>query len=388
MTFIKLTEISEILSRIALNIPISSEESGLLNSWIDESPRNKLFYENIKDGKVILRDIVEAEKYSPQEAAKSINNIISRNKRRRIVAWASSVSAAAVAVVAVLLFQNWGDSPVNDLSTIARADNMPILELSDGSRYVMWQSGAQLVEKDGTQLLLENNEVFYLNNDVAGTELIYNRLIVPRGSEVQRVTFADGSTVWLNLDSRLEYPLSFTGDERRVRLVGEAFFDVVKDDNKPFIVESGSQSAIVLGTQFNVSTYPDENTVTTLVSGSVKVQIAHLHEEAILRPGQQSRFDPDSGNFAIRNVNARNFASWKDGEISFDGISFEQILAKISRIFDVEFDLAGNSDIADMKFIGGMYADETFETMLSTLSKAGNVQFQLNKYGKIKVEKN
>ena len=146
-----------------------------------------------------------------------------------------------------------------------------------------------IITENGTKIKTDAGNMLSYLIDSAGykTAQEENQLIVPRGGEY-RITLSDGTRVWLNAASVLTFPPVFAGNERKVRLVGEAFFEVTPDTARPFIVATARMDIKVLGTSFNVSVYEDEETVhTTLVKGSVEVQ--PVQQEAImLKPGEQA----------------------------------------------------------------------------------------------------
>ena len=119
---------------------------------------------------------------------------------------------------------------------------------------------------------------------------------------------ADGTRVWLNAESRLRYPVAFTGKERKVEMEGEVYFEVAKNKEKPFIVTVNGVDIRVLGTSFNVSAYQEE-VVATLVEG--KVQLKKGNEQVILSPNQQAIWSDDE--FRVKQVDARNYVLWKEG---------------------------------------------------------------------------
>ncbi len=363
------------------NLTLSEEIA--VKEWFAASEENRTLFAEVQTEYLRMRWGVQASQVKVDYNA--IRGRIAPKRRispKKIVA-AITIPAAAVVAVALLLLYAPSD-PVGDFALVGHTDNKVILELSDGSRHVVDTAETSLVEKDGTQLSIEDGQIAYSNDADASEEVAYNKVTVPRGAPAYRIRLGDGSVVWLNSDSRLEYPLTFTGNERRVRLTGEAFFDVAKDAAKPFIVESDLQSVNVLGTQFNVSAYLQENIVTTLVTGMVRVQPAHDKISVTLAPGEQTKFDVRSESISVSQVNVEEFISWKEGAISVDQLTVTQILTKISRKFDVEFDLA-DAGMDDIVLKGSIPAGENFETVLSILGKAANVKFKLEKDGKIKV---
>lgn len=168
------------------------------------------------------------------------------------------------------------------------------------------------------------------------------KLEVPAGRHFQ-MTLSDGTKVWLNASSTLEYPASFEGKkERRVRLTGEAFFEVSRNEKCPFYVETGNQESVqVLGTSFNINAYPENSKhFTTLVTGKISYQVEEGKEPVILSPDQQVSFDCVSGDMKVAQVDASAFAAWKDGWIYFEDETLPDLAKRLSRVYGVEIKVA------------------------------------------------
>lgn len=146
--------------------------------------------------------------------------------------------------------------------------------------------------------------------------VVYNELIVPTGGEY-RLILSDGTIVYMNSESRLKYPVKFVGDERIVELEGEVYFEVVRDEEHPFVVYANQLNVRVLGTGFNVMVYKqDSRTEVTLVNGKVDVRNGDISE--ILEPSQQFVMDYGSREYQVRSVNVSTYVDWKSGILNFD----------------------------------------------------------------------
>ncbi|MDP4227216.1 MAG: DUF4974 domain-containing protein [Bacteroidota bacterium] len=154
------------------------------------------------------------------------------------------------------------------------------------------------------------------------------------------IILSDGTTVWLNADSRLKYPEEFKGNKREVYLEGEAFFDVIKNPNAPFIVKTSEIEIKVLGTSFNVSCYPDEaNVTTTLVRGKVIIQKEtnkSITTEACLMPNQSAIFNRKDKKIILKKVDSRINSSWKNGKLVFSDESMDEVVKKLERWYNVK----------------------------------------------------
>src|SRR5690606_5790464 len=162
------------------------------------------------------------------------------------------------------------------------------------------------------------------------TEVQIYKLTTPKGGTYQ-VALPDGTKVWLNADSELKYPNQFTGKERIVELKGEAYFDVRNLKNStPFKVVSKGQTVEVLGTQFNVSAYPDEDEIqTTPVEGSVQIAADGRDQIMQLKPGEQGRLT--GTRFRKEEVDISAFVAWKDDLFSFSENELRAVMNKLSR---------------------------------------------------------
>ncbi|QNL48809.1 FecR domain-containing protein [Olivibacter sp. SDN3] len=293
--------------------------------------------------------------------------------------------AAAVAVliflsVGSLLFllnkrQTEGVVLAND---VAPGGNKATLTLADGRMI-------SLIEADNGQLAIQsgaavmkaaNGQLVYVaaENEVAGPTS-YNTIVTPRGGQYQ-IVLPDGSKVWLNAASSLKYPVTFAGlNERRVELTGEGYFEVEKDKNRPFLVESAQQTVEVLGTQFNVNVYPDEPAIkTTLLEGRVRLAARGGTSAVTLSPGDQAI--RKGAGFRIVEVDPEQAIAWKNDKFVFDRESLQSILRKVGRWYDVEIEF---QDLAakGILFGGTMSRFDHISKVLNKLEVTGNVQFEM-----------
>jgi transmembrane sensor len=207
-----------------------------------------------------------------------------------------------------------------------------------------------------------------------------NTLSTPRGGQYQLV-LPDGSKVWLNAASKLNFPSSFIGQaQRRVQLVGEAYFEISKNKAQPFVVSTGNQEVEVLGTHFNVSSYEGAiETRTTLLEGSVKVTRLHAKPgepatKVVLKPGQQAQFDMDA--FELKTIDPEIAIAWKDGLFSFRNEPLEDIMQKIARWYDA--DITYRDRATGKKRFGGTISKfGKVSEVLCMLALTGEVHFKI-----------
>lgn len=205
-------------------------------------------------------------------------------------------------------------------------------------------------------------------------EPVYAQVETLRGEE-KMVLLPDGTQVHLNAMSRLVYPETFTGDQRRVELDGEAFFDVTKSDI-PFIVSTPLMDIQVLGTVFNVSAYSGEEASAVLVEGSIKVTSG---EEAgcVLTPGMMATITDDSDDIKVEHVDTQFYTSWTKGRIDFRDERLEDIMTTLSHWYDFEVKYA-NDAVKDLRFGCSVNRYETIEPFIDHMVKTGKVSVKKN----------
>ena len=305
--------------------------------------------------------------------------------RRRFILWSRY---AAIVVVIVVVGVIWGVRgrvdrvvPVMQVQEIVPGGMKARLILATGENVVLdtltletasiWEAGAT-IRKNGGVLTYENAR----KEEVRPMEVMYNTLEVPRGGEYDLV-LEDGTRVWLNADSRLKYPVVFPGSERRVMLEGEAYFEVARDTNRPFLVDTGVQSLRVLGTAFNVCAYPDEPDIyTTLVHGSVALSTGGQGHECVLVPGEQAVCHVHNGSFTVGKVDVSQVAAWKKGLFVFENQNLEQIMLKLARWYNVTV-FFRNEAAKTIEFRGNLPKYSNFRSVLQVIEKSSYVKFDV-----------
>lgn len=250
-----------------------------------------------------------------------------------------------------------------------------VLTLANGTHITLDDAANGVVAKAGnTSIKKLKNGLLAYSADGAGTaENALNTITIPRGG-LYTVVLPDGTRVWLNSESSLTYPVAFNGAERGVTLKGEAYFEVSKNKEKPFIVHSGNVNVKVLGTHFNVKAYQDDNVIkTTLLEGSV--QLSNQSSSALLVPGEQGIADADHDRITSKKVNVNQVIAWKSGYFIFKEERIQDIMEQISRWYDVEVTYQGN---ISNKTFGGIYTkNKDINELLKALELTGLVHFKI-----------
>lgn len=247
---------------------------------------------------------------------------------------------AGVAASVLLMLAWWGVSSYLDsreaVQVFAANEKVGEIVLQDGSGQAvsigpgtqeesLAQLGATLTQMDDTLGL-----AYVTSTDMPVETHV---LSTPRGKDFKLV-LADGTTVWLNAESRLEYPSRFTGDTRTVRLRGEAYFQVAHNEQMPFVVETECVQTRVLGTEFNLCGYTPADTHVTLIKGSVEVKSPHQAEAVRMVPGEDAHLQSD-GSFALCKVDVDAYIYWKEGFFYFDNTELADIMQTLGRWYNV-----------------------------------------------------
>lgn len=254
-----------------------------------------------------------------------------------------------------------------------------VLTLSDGSIQILQEQSDHIMEADGRQISNDFNQLNYTTISAPSDTITrYNHLLVGRGLEYMLVLH-DGTRVWMNSESELHYPVQFAHTTRRVRLSGEAYFEVAPDVDRPFIVEVNEQFEVkVLGTHFNIKAYPtDDHAETTLVSG--KVAVSRQTDPAtptILRPSEQAIIK-ENQEIAIQKVKIDYHIAWHEGWFYFNNERLEKALEQIGRWYDVQFDFT-NPQLRELMVTGKIKRFENLDVILNMLSTTTHCKYLID----------
>ena len=365
---------------------ISDEGIKQLENWLAEDIANADEFANylalLKESKVMgdLAEIKAEQAWS--KISVSISKTKKQSKTRKLHLWLPYAAAVAVVCVVGYLMVYQFEKDYNfdenynfaEISTIG--SKKAVLILNGGNTMNLDESLDRVIaETDGT--LIKNdasNNLIYNKGNSKQVKLIYNQIYIPRGGEYS-LTLSDGTKVWLNSESSLKYPVQFVGEIRKVELTGEAYFEVAHNIEKPFIIESHNTEVKVLGTKFNVSSYDDEEYVTTtLVEGSV--QVNSLGHSELLEPGYQAVVKRGSDQFMVSKVNADLYTSWINGVFQFKDQSLEEICHQLSRWYNVEFFFTENQ-YRNLRFAGAAKKDKSLDFMLEMIEKMADIKFAI-----------
>jgi|SRR6185437_1024114 len=257
-------------------------------------------------------------------------------------------------------------APQSNKAMITLANGQTVYLDSVGNGALAMQGNVKLVKLAGGQIAYEHASGKVIS------KMEYNTLSNPRGSKVINMTLADGSKVWLNAGSSLRYPVLFIGNERKVSVTGEAYFEVTHDASKPFIVNNGAMDVRVLGTHFNVNAFEDDGNdiKVTLLEGSVKIN--NENATGLLKPGQEAVVTREIK--VLNDVDLDLVMAWKNGYFQFDNASLQNVLKEVSRWYDVNVIYEGKNQ--PREFVGEIQRDLSLSEMLKLLER-NKVHFKI-----------
>lgn len=260
----------------------------------------------------------------------------------------------------------------NDLSSVQNQKDVQLI-LGNGKKLAIAEKKSEIeYETNGNVIINKKDTVQVADNK---HEVEMNQLIVPFGKNTS-VKLPDGTIAYLNAGSKLVYPSRFDGGKREVFLVGEGFFDVTHNANKPFVVTTGELEVEVLGTKFNVSAYPTDKTIeTVLVEGKVKIKETKfnlLNSNYILKPNQQATYYRKSSKTKIRKVDVINYVSWHEGYLNFNSAHLNQIVTKLERYYNIKISMEDSLGVCAIT--GKLKLNEKTDTVLKVLAKTASVE--------------
>jgi len=348
-----------------LNGTITAEEQAVLDKWYNQPPDERLFW---------------PESISEEELKqKMFHNIENAQKPRLWLTYKHVIKIAAVlmvfAVTAAIYMRL--DKPAvqqvvhnhakeeHDYTT--DNNHQVVLTLANGSKMVLNQLGQNVVAKCGNTLVQQDKDGAFIHGvgEQVESSLQMNTVSTPTGEKFH-IKLPDGTGVWLNALSSLKFPAVFADAQRVVELNGEAYFEVAKDNERPFIVNTAKGASIkVLGTHFDVMAYDDEEGVnTTLLEGSVKVEKGDLSQ--LIKPGQKAAANK---SISVTNVDVQQAIAWKNDLFSFDGAGTREVMRQVGRWYGVK--IVYNKAVHDRQLTGYVSRTSTLPDVLKMLELSG-----------------
>lgn len=339
----------------------------------EEQQNRKTFIDCYRIG----RSLEYIERYDQERAWKKLNSAIQKKHLHRRISYISSVAAMiAIAFTSFYLWLGEDKVPAERLADVQEiiapgGRSGVILSLADGRRIDLSAREGKIGAGEEVVNRPESKQLLYAAAQSGEKTSQMNRLDVPQGAEYH-VVLSDGTRVWMNARSRLVYPVAF-GETREVELEGEAYFEVTRDEKRPFIVHADQVAVKVLGTEFNVNTCRRQKVQTVLVKGSVKVENGG-NREVVLRPGELA--ETVGTQIRVSQVNVRKYTAWREGVFYFEEATLEEIMTELADWYCVQA-VFTNQTVRTRKFSGVLERSETIENVLKKIERTTSVHFTI-----------
>lgn len=354
-----------------LNRTISGEEFEELKKWISNSEENRAEFENVVSA---YKNQIAVDFFLQN---KSID--LKQKPRRRFLLWRSiaAILILGFVVSSILLTTRYVSDEVSERN-VANPVKKPILLKSSENRLIVMEDGKNveidIIAQKGVKVT--NNSMDYseinLNDALKTPNSILTSIKIPKGKQF-KIILSDGTKLWINSDTYVEYASVFVGNERRIKVIGEVFLEVAHNPEKPFIVETYNANIKVLGTKFNISAYPDDITIsTTLIEGSVL-----FNEKTVLSPNEQLSFNKYTSKFSLHEVDVSQYVSWMDGVYQFNNISLIDLAKLFNRLYGIDVEIL--SDSASSKFFtGAIHTSIPYADMFKMIMKTTKINYTID----------
>lgn len=380
--------ISAIIIRQLEGEQLSTQEQYILDEWLRASPQNRELLSQLRDPQYVKEELGKMYGYNLDEGWQRLKIKFDANKNTAVIQkyskWKYWIAAAIILFAlagAALLFEYFpakvikiadqtNKKPATDIA--APAISKATITLHDGTRIAIDSTNTGNLAKQGKTIIQKtaDGQIQYTADEKLNAETQFNTLTNPRGSRVVQLTLSDGTKVWLNAESEIRYPVTFTQQERKVEIEGEVYFEVAKDTTKHFIVQSNGTTIQVTGTHFNINAYKDEASLdVTLLEGGVKV--SNATHTVNLSPGEQAKVGNDIR--IDRQVNTEEVMAWKNGLFMFNGTDIYTAMRQLSRWYDVSVKF--NENITE-RFYGDISREKNISSVLNMLETTGSIHFR------------
>ncbi|OQP64110.1 hypothetical protein A3860_22145 [Niastella vici] len=384
--------INEIIIKTITDSALTSAESALLDQWLADAENSKLF-ENLKNKDYLLQKLKEAHDVDMEGDKVLLQQKLGIGKRIHIrrqwnFRYVATPAAAVLILAAASILWFINRKPVNkpvkeNTETVTVKDIQPgksaaLLTLADGNKLKLSSSASRKLAQQGAMVLLnENGTLKYQGQNGPQNGELFNTLSTAN-AQTYAMELADGSKVWLNTGASIRYPVAFTGNERKVEITGEAYFEVAHDKTRPFIVHvpgnnGNGMDVQVLGTHFNINAYNEAAVIkTTLLEGSVKIKQGNM--ETLLKPRQQAQVGNGTTK-VLKEVDVKAAVAWKNGLFNFDNADITAVMDQLTKWYNVEAVYEGPKPTK--LFMGGTGRDQLLSDAVKILELTGGVHFKI-----------
>lgn len=375
-------DIAELVSKYMTG-ELTAEEQRCLDDWLTLSEENRQWFDVVTGKELVWRKRRELKSISIEKGWEGLSRKRTRENRReirkRVLRYACVFVLLLFSTVYFFMREDDRDKVIPVVNTeIVPGVPKAVLYMANGTVIDLGiHQRDTLKEEDGTIIGLHGKSITYENSaDSTVGKGLFNELVIPRGGEYV-LTLADGTLVCLNAGSKLRFPVQFSGITRKVELEGEGYFQVARNEEMPFVVSASGVNITVLGTEFNVSNYPENGDVqTTLIKGKVQVTLSEDTGGYILHPGEQAVYNKENGEITVENVDVSYVTAWREGRLRFRDRPLKEIMDFISRWYDV--DVVYEDEVVKNYLFGCNFNRHvTVTSLLELFQSTGTVRFEV-----------
>ena len=362
---------------------LSGADRAELIKWLEASPEHAKQFRKILQAEMRVSAAGKWQRLDQvQERVWKRITLTLENRRKRLYLWGMRVASMVVVLIGIIFV--W---QIQQKSTVEFVPVASVLQAESGSpKAILVMNTGETIElkKGETRRVANIFGVGVIQDSTGGVrfedrgemeeEIGKSTIVVPEKGEYF-VVLGDGTKVWINSGSELEFPNRFCGDIREVKLKGEAYFEVASNPQKLFYVLAGETKVRVLGTAFNVLAYQDDlQTEVALLRGKVSFDVAD--KAYVLTPGEIATLDRESGKTIIRKGDVAAIVDWKAGRFNFEDMPLEELTVKLSRWYGVTF-IFDDEEAKKLRFSGAVTKYRTLDYMLGMIEKTTDVSFEL-----------
>ena len=359
-----------------INQNTKTEDLKLLLTYLKDSDNLRLFKLFIKINFFSIYVMNKMDKDGIIDIIKGkIKKDQKREKRKKYFIKTLKYAAIFVAVFSISHFYTLNQINSTEISEVIIPDDDEVfIENEKGEIFLIEKTDSIEISKNSYK---ESNRIVYEENILETEKVEFHTITVPYGKRFN-LKLSDGTDVYLNSGTLMKYPVSFLPDQTRsVYIEGEAFFNVEKATNSIFEVRSNQITASVYGTKFNFKNFSEDfSSDIVLVEGSLGISNENSNDINMLSPGYKASIDKEIFNISKSKVNSKIYTSWVDGDVIFRNETFEQIIQKLQRLYNIT--IINNSKISNQLFNASINVEkEKIEEVLGYFNKIYNIDFQI-----------
>lgn len=358
-----------------------------LEAWLNEDPENRGIFKEYFSLHQKIKSVRIPDEIDSEKAWENIERKIKKYHKiqfsKKVIKYAASLAVLLALGTGLYVIIDKNQDSANPKTSydelITPRKNQAKLKLSTGEvvkinngfKQNFNESNATIIKADTSNVL----QYQQTNNErIASAEPKYNTLSIPRTGKYKLI-LSDSTVAWLNSETTLKYPVSFTEKVRKVELEGEAYFEIAQNTESPFVVETNGMRIKATGTSFNVMAYSnDKNVEATLVNGSIDIYADNQHLN--VEPGKQASFKRDQKELTICRVNTSYYTSWIQGVFKFNNTRMRDIAKRLHRWYDIKINFQ-DTIAPEIRFTGVIDKNESIEKLFKIIEETDKVELTI-----------